>query len=268
VRPRVFWPLILILIGVVLLLDNLHLLPGSIWSYFWPLALLALGVSLLAGALRGAPPVKTTSERLPLEGAGVGNVTIMHGAGRLKVHAGDDPSVLLAGTFGGGVDKRVQRSGDLLDVTLRVAEQDWSQYMFPWNWSSGSHGLNWDIGLNPTVPLALAFEIGASQAEIDLSGLRVTDLSIKTGASATQITLPANAGLTRARIEAGAASVDVRVPDSVAARIVARMGIGALSVDPRRFQRLGDAYETEGFSGAQNQVVLSIEGGVGTVSVS
>jgi hypothetical protein len=268
VRPRLFWPLILIVIGVILLLNNLGLLPGSVWGYFWPLALLALGVSLLAGALRGAPQVQTTNERQPLEGAGIGNVTIKHGAGTLKVRAGGDTGALFTGTFGGGVYKRVQRSGDLLDVTLRVSEQDWSQYMFPWNWSAGSHGLNWDIALNPDIPLALTFEIGASQAELDLSGLRVTDLSIKTGASATQITLPAHAGMTRARIESGAASVDVRVPDSAAARIVGRMSIGTLDVDPRRFQRLGDAYETEGFANAQNRIELTVEGGVGTVNVS
>lgn len=267
-RPRLFWPLVLILIGVILLLSNLGLLPGSVWGYFWPLALLALGVSLLAGAFRGAPQVPATSERQPLEGASAGNVTIRHGAGRLKVRAGGDASALFAGTFGGGVYKRVQRSGDLLDVTLRVPEQDWSRYAFPWNWSTSSHGLDWDITLNPEIPLALAFEIGASQAELDLSGLRVTDLSIKTGASAAQITLPAQAGLTRACIESGAASVDVHVPDSAAARISGRMGIGRLDVDPGRFQRRGDAYESEGYADAQNRIELTVEGGVGTVTVA
>ncbi|MBC7250601.1 MAG: hypothetical protein H5T62_09990 [Anaerolineae bacterium] len=50
--PSVFWPLMLIGVGVVLLLANLGYLPWQAWSVLWrlwPLLLVALGIDLLIG---------------------------------------------------------------------------------------------------------------------------------------------------------------------------------------------------------------------------
>lgn len=77
-RHSIFWPLMLVAVGVVLLLTNLNAMPGSIWDYvakYWPLlfilgsldqiyqgknwvgamVLLALGGVLLAGNLNALP---------------------------------------------------------------------------------------------------------------------------------------------------------------------------------------------------------------------
>ena len=265
---RYFWAIFLIVLGVLFLLSNLGLLPGEVWSYLWPLFLILLGVLFLIGASgRGrrwaAAPI--VNDSLQLDGAASGQLTFKHGAGRLYVYAGSDPQLLFTGAFGGGVNKQVQRRGNELDVTLSANIQDWTSWMGPWGWDGDR--LDWNVGLNPALPLALAFETGASQTTLNLSTLRVTALSLKTGASATEITMPAQAGLTRARIESGAASVKVRVPDGVAARIYGQMGLGALDVDTRRFPWRAGAYESDDFATAANRVELSIEGGVGSVEV-
>ena len=70
-----------------------------------------------------------------------------------------------------------------------------------------------------------------------------------------------------ARIDSGAASVDIAIPDGVAARISGHMGVGTLSVNQSRFFRRGDAYESEGYANGENQLELTVEGGVGSVSV-
>jgi hypothetical protein len=139
--------------------------------------------------------------------------------------------------------------------------------MGPWNWWGGAGTLDWTLALNSGIPLALRLETGASQTQLDLSALRVTELILKTGASATEITMPANAGLTRARVESGAASVKVRIPQGVAARISGKMGLGALDVDQRRFPPRGAGYESDDFITAANRVELEVEGGVGSVDV-
>ncbi len=79
--------------------------------------------------------------------------------------------------------------------------------------------------------------------------------------------MPAQAGLTRARIESGAASVKVRIPDGVAARIYGQMGLGTLDVDSHRFPSRAGVYESSDFATAANRVEIAVEGGVGSVEV-
>lgn len=42
-----FIGLLLLVLGLLMLLDQLGYLHGDIWGYFWPLALMALGLSIV-----------------------------------------------------------------------------------------------------------------------------------------------------------------------------------------------------------------------------
>jgi len=262
---RLFWPLALITLGVLFLLDNLGFLPGNAWGYLWPLLLIFFGLSLLMG--RGARP-EPVEDSLSLDGATSAAINFKHGAGVLAVRAGAGPERLYDGVFTGGLNKRIDRQGDRVEATLEASPQDWTQWMLPWNWIGNSRGFEWDVRLNPETRLALSFETGASESRLDLTDLRVAELRLQTGASDTRIALPARAGWTRARIASGAASVRVTVPPGVAARIRGSMGVGALSVDQARFPRRDGGYESPDFETAANRVELDIEGGVGSVQVS
>ncbi|OQA04309.1 MAG: hypothetical protein BWY68_00405 [bacterium ADurb.Bin400] len=44
--------LILVLLGVLLLLQNLGILPADAWGIFWPVIIIAFGLSLLIRAAR------------------------------------------------------------------------------------------------------------------------------------------------------------------------------------------------------------------------
>lgn len=256
-RTPLFWPLLLIAAGVLFLLDNFGLLPGSAWGLIWPLALVALGVQILLN--RGAAP-EPVEDAITLEGARSARLVLEHGAGELRVSGGAPADLLYGGSFAGGVDKRLDRQGDRVSVTLSARPSAW----FRW---PGAHGLNWDLRLNEQVPLALTIESGAASTRLDLANTQVTDLTIETGASATTVVLPARAGHTRAKVSAGAASVDITVPEGVAARIRGMVGVGSLSVDQRRFPRFDRAYESPDFATAEHRVELDVEGGVGSVTV-
>jgi hypothetical protein len=67
------------------------------------------------------------------------------------------------------------------------------------------------VGLSPKVNLALALTLGAVEAQIELGGLRVTSLDLKTGASRTtiQFSRPNAARCQQATFSAGAAEVSV-----------------------------------------------------------
>lgn len=228
-RNGIFWGLVLIVLGGVWLLDNLNLLPVRIWSILWPVLLIAWGGWLLWGYL-SRRPVETQTLSVPLAGAAAARLKIGHGAGRLSGGPGAGPDELAAGTCEGGVETRVERAGDELRVELHPPARHFIGG--PWGWD---RGFDWALRLNPAVPLALELETGAGETRLDLRDLRVTELTVRTGASHTEITLPAQAGFTRVTVEAGAAAVVLHVPEGVAARVVAGAVVGAADIDQRRF---------------------------------
>lgn len=57
-----FWPLLLIIIGLLFLLNNLELIPWTIWNTlirFWPLILILTGLEILLGRSRMANLIVT-----------------------------------------------------------------------------------------------------------------------------------------------------------------------------------------------------------------
>jgi len=266
-RGTLFWGIALILVGFLLLVGALFRV--NAWDLIWPLFLIALGGWILWGILFGRPSMEsmeTTQVTIPLEGAGQARLHVRHGAGRLRIDSSAGPGELVTGAFGGGLDHRVRRDGDVLDVELRVPPHVLPWLTMPWMW--GPHAaLDWTFGLSREIPLALDFETGAGDTRMDLTETRVTDLRLQTGVSATDLTLPANAGTTQVKVRAGVASVVMRVPPGVAARIRASGGLAEIHVDRGRFPRAGGVYQSADYDTAANRVDIDVETGVGSVNI-
>lgn len=212
--------------------------------------------------------VETRLETVPLENATRARIRFHHGAGQLIVRSGSDPTLLLTGDLGEHAEVTVRRTGDAVDVALRPVSSDWPTWIDPTYWWGPRRPFDWNVQLNPNVPLTLEFETGANQNILDLSQLQATSVVLRTGASATELTLPAGAGLTEVEVHAGLAAVNIHVPLGVAARIRGKMGLAALEVDRTRFQPSGEGYESPDFATAANRVLLRVEGGLGEVTVS
>jgi hypothetical protein len=69
------------------------------------------------------------------------------------------------------------------------------------------------------------------------------------------------------KVESGAASVRLRVPDGVAARIHTSMAIGSNDISPR-FPRNGSEYVSPDYDTAANKIDIRFEGGVGSLAVN
>ena len=255
----VFWPILLIAVGVIFLLSNLGVLPfdaSQIWR-LWPLILVVIGLDVLLEAFwrRGRPGGEPLS--IDRDSLSEAEVIVEFGAGTLRVGAGAPAGKLLEGEFSDGAEYQLRQG----QVRL-YGSRDWSW----WGWWGGG-GRRWDVRLTPDIPLRLRFQLGACQSTLDLGDLRVTDLALETGAADTRVQFPRSAGMTRAKLKSGAASVRLSVPEGVAARITATMTIGSLDVDMRRFPRSGSVYVSPDYDTAANKLDLSIEGGVGSVTV-
>lgn len=257
-----FWGAILILAGVLFLLSNLNILSIEVGAILWPLVIILIGVWMLVGVFM-RQGFKTEHANVPLEGASRVHLRLRHGAGRLKIGAGAGAGDLLEGDFDGGIEVVSRRSGDALDVTISPK----TRWATPFAWGPTS-SLDWTMNLARDVPLNLEMETGANDARVDLAELLVTDLRLSSGASSTDIAMPANAVYTRAKISTGAASVRVRIPQGVAGRIHASGGLASITVDGNRFPRSAGVYESADYGTAANKLELDIETGVGSVDVS
>jgi hypothetical protein len=273
-RGSFFLGAFLILIGVFAILQvGLSVLGIAfrIWWIFWPLILIAVGAWIVLGFSRGSashPDVPREQASVPLEGARDAAVTVRHGAGRLAIGSGAGGDQLLSGSFGGGLDASRRRDDGRLVVTMRVKDRDVGHYVFG-PWRRGWAGLlDWDFGLNPTVPLSLRVETGASEARLSLGDLLVRELLLKTGASSTTIDLPTRAGHTRVTVESGAAAVKIRVPQGVAASIIVRSTLAGVHVDSARFPHAAVGYRSPDFDTAANKAEIFVETGVGSVEIT
>lgn len=259
---KLFWGIILLLVGLLLLLSNLGIIAVDIWSAIWAVLLIVIGLGILWSVVSGSE-ARGEEVVIPLEGASRARIRVTHGAGRLRIGAGAEPERLMEGTFSGGIDIHTQRRGNEVDVEM--SPPGLLAMVAPWSW--GREGLGWTLKLGGGVPLSLAVETGASDTRLDLSELHVTSLQLEAGASSVNVTLPAHAGHTQARIEAGAASVSVQIPSEVAARIRMKGGLASIEVDRSRFPRDGDVYQSPDYQTAQNKVELEVEAGVGSLRV-
>jgi hypothetical protein len=261
-RGSVFWGIVLIVLAALLLMNQQGWLKGNIFGYFWPAIVILFGLWLLLGAFsRGRVNAGSYSLTIPLENAHSAGIKFDHGAGRLNVGSGASSSEMLNGTFGAEIEQTTRMDGDRINVKLRNSPQFWS-------WIPGEN-LDWDVYLNPDIPLDLKIDSGASSTRLDLTDLKVTGLDIDTGASSTEVTLPANAGNTSVKIDSGAASLNLHVPSGVSARIRIKSGIASIHVDTARFPSIGEGiYQSEDYSTAVNQADITIETGVGSVEIN
>jgi hypothetical protein len=238
----------------------LGIIVGDIFGYFWPLLIIAFGAWLIVGFFARNKPVEGDQVSIPLEGAASAYIKLDHGAGRLTLRSGAGSGEIVNGTFGNGLSHKSHVEAGRLEVKLRTSQQAWA-------WWPGE-SLDWDIRLNREIPLSLKINSGASASILDLSDLKITDLDIDTGASSTELTLPANAGNTHVDIATGASSLKVSIPSGVAASIRVKSGIASVKINSR-FPRLdGSLYQSTDYSTAPNRVDMTIDAGVGSIEVN
>ena len=260
-RNNLFWGLIIVLLGAVLLAINLGVVGSRIWPFFWPALIILVGIWFLLGYSQ-KHNLESIQYNLPYDDCDSAEIEIHHGAGRLEVNSISILGDLISGSFAGGVTADVNRQQKMMKVVLQTP----SDAIFSGPWGAG-HGLEWKVGITRELPVKLHFHTGASESIFDLTELQASDITLETGASSSEILMPAHAGNTRAKIESGVASVKIRIPDGVGANIHVESGLSGLNIDPARFSHEGEYYRSSNYATAENKIDLSIETGVGSVEI-
>jgi hypothetical protein len=263
-NSAIFWGTLIILVGVALMIGSL--LAINIWPFLWPSVIIFIGIWFLVGSRVQPKSLSGEDVTIPLQGASRADIRIRHGAGRLLLREGAGTNVVASGSFAGGLRHYESRQGETLDVEMRVPEDLWMNFGGPWFFGPWTP-IVWDVRLNAGIPMTLDLETGAGESRLDLSALKMEEIYLKTGASSTEMTLPARAGKTKVQVKSGAASVVLRVPDGVAARIAVESGLAGIKIDQNRFPRSGSGYQSADYDRAVNSADIKIETGVSSVEI-
>lgn len=281
-------------LGVVLLLVNLGMLPGwGLWDLLrlWPIFLVIGGVSLLLSGLkssvasvlggvlalavliggmvwlRPALPIGkvgtlVNGERISqsLDGAKQADV-VLTSVGRIRLAAMPEPDGLINGTVDPRNDIRVRRdfsvSGNT--ATFGLTSEGAQVYFGP------NSTLQWDLKLNPDVPIKLVVKLGAGEADLQLERLNLTQLTVDAGVGTTRVILP-ESGQYRAEVRGGIGQITLIIPRGLGARIRVNTGLGN-AVLPANLIHEGDVYLTPNYRNAESHVELQVQQGIGQVIV-
>jgi hypothetical protein len=228
-----FWPVILIGVGVFLLLGNLGVLPEhSLWTLvrLWPLILIIIGLDILIGRrspligaligigavalavvlVFGAPElgIVPTGETLVTErftetngDATSAEINLNLSIGKTTISALTDSTDLFAAelTHFGQIDFDVQ-DGNHKTISLSQGPLRYDFEDLHW---FDTENLQWEIGLSPVIPLSLNIDASIGQSVIDLNGLQIDEVDIHGDVGETTVTLPATVKTYNAKIEGG-----------------------------------------------------------------
>jgi len=296
-RRGVFWPLLLIALGVLFLMGNFGLISGVSWRAIlslWPLLLVLIGLDI-AFARRWPLPtlaaeilvivaglaLAATSSTVgffgfptgggngvadvsaPRGGATAMSVTVNGGAGHYRVSRGAT-----------GSDDALAEQAVIEDLRLRAdlrVDQVGPEGLF-----RNTGQVDIDVHLASDVPTSFTMNSGAGEFDVDLSDVRVTDVRMNTGASTLRLVLPKPSGDVAVRIDAGASNLVVTVPDGVDARISTSGGLLTLRSDNVRLGEgggtggcvaCGSSVQTSGYSSAKDRVTVTMTAGASSITV-
>ncbi len=319
-----FWPILLISVGLIWFLGNIQVIPNFnplALLNLWPLLLIALGLDLLVGrrspviglliglvTVAAAVAIVLTVPNLgnnstqyikerfsePLGSATSAEVKIDGASQPVVIHALSDSTQLFDADIAHAGQMNFEVSGSTHKTILlrRAAETG----TFNFGFGISTLDLRWDIGLNPSVPLALKYEGASGSARLNLAGLQLQSLVVNGSSGSCEIelpvgeqpysleyvgrsgslslTLPANTDLNLS-LRGGSGSMDVRLPANAAVRLeVKDNGSGSLRVPAALVRLSGKAnedqgiWETSGFAAAAHPITIIVEGfGSGSINL-
>jgi filamentous hemagglutinin family protein len=294
-RRGLFWPLLLITIGLVFLLVNFGFVPGvtavqllNLWPLVlilagveiaigrrWPLAavgidvaVIALGLALLATQPNfvGTPFFirndTTGGERdvsVARQSATSLSLDVNGGAGRFRVSGG---STVLVEAHSDSADLRLRRAqfergGQHADVRIDQSGQG----------RVGGAMIEVETRVASDIPTELTVNGGAGDFIIDLSGMMVSGAELNVGAATLTLTLPKPTGAVGIEVNTGASNVVIEVPDGVEVRVTTKGALLSLRSSNPRVTANGGTAETSGYGSASARVTVTVTAGASSITI-
>jgi hypothetical protein len=268
-KRSLFWPVVLIGVGIVWMLYNLNLISGANLSaalQLWPLLLIGVGIDLLIGrrfpivsALIGlvvvggilgmtlagprlglvrTPELKTETFVAPSGLARRARLEIQFSTGdnQIRPLAGTQNLLVATAIHSGTVE--FTDSGTT-NRNIRLSGPRSESGVFIWPSFMGEQ--SWDVAISPDVPVDLELGVSSGNTNVDLSGLKVESTSVQVSSGDTTVILPATGKSYRSVLRMSSGSLTVSVQPGAETIFESRISSGRLTYDlpvssPVRFE--------------------------------
>lgn len=234
-----FFPLLLIALGVIWLLNNLGIILAINFTnllMLWPLLLVVLGLELIFGrrypwvsfviaaiavgaivwSLVGGPSFASRDQGVKhqvfsalTENSESVDLYLDLGSASTTVFAGINPKLVLDADLDYIGEIRIDDN----QARQRVIRLD--EFSPANTWVFGSNLFetrHWKIGLNPKLPLTLDTNVGSGSTDLDLSVLNLSALKVDGGSGSFNVVLPEKSKAYTVDIAGGSGSIQVDIP--------------------------------------------------------
>jgi len=287
---RIFWGLLLIVVGGLILASNFGWASvqwANLWS-LWPLTIVAAGLSLISLPIKAWRAVTivlaialvglvafaaldegfgarvsndySVSSGVPGEEVNKAKVSIKAGGGEIDIDSENQNETLTASLSSNVAqladNYSVEDSTQIIDLSMEADS----------NWWVGNIDSKLQVNLTRNLPIDLSIDFGAADADIDLSKVHLTGLSIKTGASSTKIKLGDKGDEVSVKIETGASSITVYIPEDSGVKATVSQGLASVDLADLTETSEG-AYESSNYESAKKVINLDIKIGAASFAV-
>jgi hypothetical protein len=271
---RIFWGLLLVLIGGLILAGNYGLVNVNWFNLWrlWPLFIIAIGLSVLTAkgwvgrllsvvfvvlalgavtyVLVYAPQdthqtstYDVTAQKI--DSAISSDINLKTGLGQLDINTTDQADIAQAHLESNisnlNSDTSLVGTSQITNITTDAIN----------SWPAGSVDNRLSLNVNRSLPISLNLDIGAANINADLSLAHLQNLDIKSGATKSDIKLGDSESLTTVTLDSGASSFLIRVPTS------SGISVKLDGVTSNHFDGLvknGDKYESTNYASASKKI--------------
>lgn len=274
-----FWPLLLIGVGIVWLLANTGVIEAFSLSFLlrlWPVVLIAIGLDLMfgrrspiLGALIGlgvvafvilllvmapnldielGPELKTLNFSEPLEEASSARIDLDLTHYPTTIGVLEDSNALIEAELDTLEDVSFDVRGTNNKVVTLKSRGETS--VFDWVGTLGNEA-RWEIALSPQIPIDLRIDVGSGSVRLDLERMILERFDLDGGSGSTSLVLPSSTENYDVRLDGGSGSFTIEIADG--AEMDANFDVGSGSF---KISFVGEA-----------EADLDIDGGSGSTTI-
>jgi len=292
---NIFWGMILILVGILLTLQNLNVIDFDWYNLWrlWPVILVLWGVSIipvkniikiiLVLIILSASTFYMMQESVRWHDTDY-SISFNDSIGELNQEftISYEDSALFANLdmeIAASTFLLVDESYDLIDFNKRGSMIDYKYTIKKIDstvdvniyidesvkFKSNNHN-RVDMSLNPQPIWDLNFEIGAADANLDLTGLKINRINIEGGAAAIKVKLGDKNPVTNMNIETGASSIKVLIPKESYCELNITSVLSGKKIPG--FEKVDRGhYTTDNYEEATNKIYIVVETAISSYSI-
>jgi hypothetical protein len=299
---HIFWGTLFIVLGLLVLLNNfsaINLQWGNLWQ-FWPILLVLIGISMLVknkfgkSALAGGAAIllalllftsfKLSTDfikgdfELALNGDEDYNFAITEyqesfdttitkaklelDAGLGSFNIGDTTSELIFVKTEGIEKHYILTKKNYDDVSILNLKMKKTTFHFGKNKFKNKV----DIALNEKPTWDINIDGGAAAMNLDLTKFKIENINVAMGAASLNVKLGTLSDETRLNVEAGASDIDIMVPNEVGCQV--RTDDVLSSKNLNGFTKIKSGlYRTDGFDETGKKIFIEIDCGVSSINI-